>query len=308
MFLYRFIQFSFVHWLIGILLIFLFTNCTDPLERQNVPIWGGSVFNKSCSQQILIENIQYFKEFGLSGWMVEIPFYVTQSSHTSDFRYYESSLLDTLLPVLEKTKIDYGLYFSLNNPDKLSTRKVNISDYFTDISGILLKAKTNLPIYIGFGEGFLASDLTEMALPNYIDQIKKEIPDFKGKFVYGTFPNQLTKKFDFQTPDIIGIIFPPPIDEAFKRRYKNSHIRISSLLLKHDKPAMILQSNLLNTNKYIQLKNELRFWDEDVTLTGLVLNSENCYYPFSDNSGLFNLGKDRLLLNYLDSYIRLDSL
>ncbi len=289
---------------LGIALSFSWGNmsCSGALERENVDIWGGTVMDNSCSLEILLHNIQSYKRYQLSGWMIEVPFYITQNPHTSDFRYYETSLLDTLMPLLKRNNIRYGFYFSLHNPNRLSTRKVNISDYFTDISGILLRAEDYPPSRIGFGEGFLDKELIEDALPRFVFQIKLEFPSFEGKIVYGSSPDDLAKNFDYDTPDIIGIVYPPPVDESHKRRFKKINLNISKEVLDKEKPVMILQTNLLGKDKYHQFVNELRFWEDEVQLESMVINTDYCDLPFHPDAGQYSISKESRLLSYLAKY------
>lgn len=277
-------------------------SCSVNLERPGVEVWMGLTVDKHCSASNVIQDTTLNREYGISGWLFEFPFFIAEPDRESTFRYYETHLLDTLLPVLQADSIPYGLAFDLQNPKDFSTTYTRIDEYLTDVSGILLRTKDYAPDHIIFMGEFIHPEIRNTALQNFVDQLREELYQFDGSVIYAAKSEDLIGDFDWDTPDKVGIIFQPPPDEMYKPYFRQINRRISDSLIAHNKSAMIVRSNLMGEDKALQLRNQLRFWSEEVDIESIVLNTVYCQFSLSDTAGYFSASKDRELQRFLKEY------
>ena len=88
-----------------------------------------------------------------------------------------------------------------------------------------------------------------------------------------------------------------------KPHFREVNQELSILLKKHQKPALIVHSNLLGEQQLLLFKNQLRFWDEDIDLMGIVLNSLYCELSLADTSTYFALGHNDDFQSFLQNYL-----
>ena len=277
--------------------------CSSSLERKGVPVMGGISSQGECSTAGMYKDLDAYHQFGLDGYMVEIPITIDLFTEGSDFRYYERHAVDTLNQVFMQRQIPYSLAFNMENPRNVPLRKVNIEHYFTDVSGILLRTNNYPPQKIVFMGEFLNSKVVGNKLKPYIELLKKEFEAFQGDIVFAAFSHQLNEDFDWQTPDLVGIRYVEPPDLDYRSHFRKLNRSLSLQFLNHEKPALIVQSNLLGEEKLNLFKNELRFWDAEVDLRGIVLNGILCNLTLTDHESYFALGEDAAFKKYLKSYV-----
>ncbi len=280
--------------------------CSEPLERQHVPVFAGISIDSTaaCPMATLTENRSIQVEAKLDGWSVEIPMLIRTDDLSNSFVYYEGHTLDTLIHLLQEQNIPYFLNFFLQNPFSYKPEEISTDKYLTDVSGLLLRASDYPPEVIGFMGSFLDQNLMGDKLQVLVAELRKALPLFSGQIVYAGVPEVLERaEFDWNTPDAIGVVYLPPEPDEIKPHFREINQHLSTLLQRHQKPVYILQSNLVGDEKLIVFKNQLRFWNDAVDLQGIVLNSLYCHISLSDSTSPFSLKGDQAFGTYLKTYL-----
>ena len=288
---------------IYLLCVGLLGGCSTPPERQDVPVLAGITLNEECQLEQLVSGLELFDEFGLEGWLLEFPMYMHPIDEASDFRYYEKHTLDTIIHVFKSRSYPYSLAFNLENPKNYPTARINLTNYLLDISAVLLRTQAYPPSQLVFMGEFLNSDIMEDKLSSFIENIRSELSGFKGQIVYAMFPYQFDELNDWTTPDRIGVRYHESPEEDLRKYYFKINRAMSKHLSKHEKEVFIAQSNLMGEDKLEIFKNQLRFWENEVELSGIVLNSLNCKMALTDTGAFFALGEDDAFKDFLRNYL-----
>ena len=285
---------------------FILSHCSAPLERQAVPVYAGISIDSTaaCPRSTLAQNRDIQHASHLRGWSVEIPMLIRKEEATNAFVYYEGHSLDTLLSLLAEKDIPYILNFSLQNPFALQPEEISPDRYLTDVTGLLLRTSHYPPEVIGFMGSFLDKNLMGDRLSTLVREMKKGLPSFSGQIVFAGVPEVLAAPgFDWDTPDAVGILYLPPGNQVIKPYFRDINQRLSPLFIYHQKPLYILQSNLVGDEKLLVFKNQLRFWEPEVDVQGIVLNSLYCHVSLIDSVTPFSLANDRAFGTYLQEYV-----
>ena len=288
-----------------LLMLAILSSCFPKLERSGVTVIAGISIEAECQTLDIQRDLMLNETYGLTEWMIEIPFQVQPYDNKSSFKYYESHELDTILPKLKSQQIPYNLGFNIENPRNVPISQARIEHYLTDISGMLLRtAKVNyFPKRLIFMGELINPDFTKGKLKRFVLEIRKELPAFTGDILLAATPKALQgASFPWDIPDAIGIIFHEPPDPEFKPYFRKTNQVLSQLLIDHQKSALIVQTNLVGREKLLLFKNQLRFWDEKVVIEGIVINSLFCEFPLADSSSHFGLAKDKQFQSYLKRY------
>lgn len=284
----------------------LFISCFPGLERKNVPIIAGISIETKCSSLNIPKGLQLNQSFGINEWMIEVPFQMQAYDQASSFKYYERHELDTILPILQAHKTPYNLCFNVENPRNIPYAKARVEHYLTDMSGILLRAlnASYLPKRIIFMGEVLNKDFSKGKLERFILEIRNELPAFGGEIVFAAKPSQIKdSSFVWDICDVVGVVYHEPPDLDYKPYFREINQSLSQLLVEHQKPVLIVHTNLVGKEKLLMFKNQLRFWDKEVELKGIVLNSLFCESPLADSSSHFGLANDRDFQRYLKRYM-----
>lgn len=286
----------FLLWISGIA-------CQVPQERQAVPVIGGISLGQAYDFMRWKQDSSLSKVYHLSAWMIEWPLILEDEAAHSKFNYYEPSVLDSLLPLLESASIPYYLAFSLPRIEENPFIQVALSKCFADISGILLRSASYPPAKVIFTGEFFQTPETSNALNDFVVQMGSEFTAFKGEIVYALALEAVDREFlDWSIPDVIGICYPPSASLNQRSLFYNQNRHWSRWLIEQDKPGLIVESNLLGAQKLERFTYQLRYWEEEVVLEGIVLNSLYSQLSLSDSNSYFALAIEDAFKNYLNEY------
>ncbi|RMG19634.1 MAG: hypothetical protein D6730_21230, partial [Bacteroidetes bacterium] len=252
-----------------------------------------------------IRDLDLYHEYRLSGWMIEIPFQLHPLSPQSSFKYYETHELDTLLPILRKHQLPYSLAFTVENPRNVPLAQASIDPYFTDISGMLLRCMKAryFPRYLIFMGELCKPAFSKGKLPGFLAQVKQEFKGFEGEIVLAATPAEwLDSDYLWPLAEVVGICYREPPELEYKPYFMRINRQLSQKLIQYQKPALIVQTNLVGGRKLLLFKNQLRFWDEQTELRGIVLNSLYCEFPLADQHTHFGLAGEQEFKQYLKRY------
>ncbi len=124
----------------------------------------------------------------------------------------------------------------------------------------------------------------------------------KAKLVYSTTPERVRNVNIWPLLDEIGIAYLPVADGSLKRAHRAWHEDISELVRTYDRPVYISHANVIGDDKLLQFKNKTRFWDEEVRVNGINLNTVYGTTVLSDTSKYFGWQSSPDALEYLESY------
>ncbi|MEM8899661.1 MAG: hypothetical protein AAGC85_16220 [Bacteroidota bacterium] len=286
---------------IGLLLL---ASCSQWNVRKDVPVGIGITLDEGCDSTSIQNTVASVKELNADVLLVEIPFQVEELQsfeNASDFKYYESHPLEYLLEMLKEDSISYQLSFVLENPQRKSTDQVNLGDYFSEISGILLRSNAYKPFRISFYGEFFQDDESILALNKFVQQVREAIPSVQGNIYYGVQAELLDETFEWEVPDGISLVYVPGSFEGKAKHYYELNKRVGELAVAKEKPLMILRTNLLGDRKYKEFLLQLSYWPEEVRLEGINLNTLYCETAFLDEESPFALAKEFSLKRYLQN-------
>lgn len=287
--------------------LMLLLACRPPLERPDVPLWAGLRLEQDCSDIRFERDLELFDTHGLSGWMIEVPFTLQEEGVRSGFKYYEAHALDTLIPHLSARHIPYGLHFVVENPRRIPLAHAHATHCFTDISGMLLRVREQgyPPDFLAFSGAFLDSSFSQGSFRPFLQQLLQAFPQHAPRLILAGTKEELARGQELlPLADVLGIVYREPPDLAYKPHFRALNARFSQLLAQLNKPAFIVQSNLVGNQKLLLLKNQLRFWEAGVQLRGLVLNSIYCEFSLADSNSHFGLAREGEIQGFIKTYSR----
>lgn len=263
---------------------------------QHPPLWIGIRLTDGCNISVITKNLETFRKYDFTRFIIEIPLNTVSES---SFRYYEKNTIDTLIFLLRSYEIQYGIAFYLQENPKVQLSDSDPETPLTDVSGYLLRTEMYPPREIIFMEDMLK-------LPHINDLVKDihtEFSAFKGSIVYAASPAFLaSSRLDVVTPDVLGVVYEPPLDEGYRAYFKDVNTKISNLCAHTGKPIIVVQSNLVGENRIELLREEMRHWRKGTEPKGIVLNSLECASPLLDSSLSDNLADDDAFLRFLRKY------
>ncbi|MEZ4827036.1 MAG: hypothetical protein R3C61_12275 [Bacteroidia bacterium] len=270
-----------------LLLCLIYSGCNSFPELRQMPVFAGVSIDARCGASVVIDNMEVFREYNLTGWMVEFPFSITPRQTGSDFRYYEKHTVDTLVAVFQAEELPYILSFPLSNPHNLNLKNVRIAHYLSDVSGILLRTRDYPPAAIVFSGMWMNPDFYREDFRRFIAELKTSYEGFSGSIVFAGFPYELAGDFDFESPDVIGIRFHEPPEDDLDTYFSQLNREISCYLDEYQKPGMIVHSNLMGERKQELFLHQLSFWPDSVDIQGYALNSLHCEVSLSGRNDFF---------------------
>ena len=127
--------------------------------------------------------------------------------------------------------------------------------------------------------------------------------DLKGiQLGYGFHGDRKTPPSFVRKCDFFALEYPPVADENPKPFAIQNNPRMASFASMVEKPLFIYRSNIMGKHKTIGLQNRLRFWVDEIPVTGLVANSLYAKIPPLDSTSYFGVMTDEEFLAYWDTY------
>ncbi len=132
-----------------------------------------------------------------------------------------------------------------------------------------------------------------------VNNIRKIAPEQKLGYASQLF--NVTQFKHWHLFDEISIIYQIQPEQNYKSIALEMHPKIAKLADSLNKPIAIRASNLLEKDKLLQLKNQLRFWKSNTTVTAVHLNTIYNIPSVLDSETHFGLAKDTSLINFIIS-------
>ncbi len=283
----------------------LLLHCAPRLEREGLPLLAGTRLDAGCSEAVFSENIKAFAEAGLAEWLVAFVAY-PEDEPAQAWKAFETQLTDSLLPLLIQHRQPYSLSFELSDAVSTASPLLHPPDkWLAGMRALLVKTQHFPPHRLVFMGAFVESAPARESLRVFLAEIKAGSAAASGsEIVYAAAPDLLDASFDWETPDLIGIRHRAPPDLDYRAYFRATHQRLSRLLLAHQKPALIVESNLIGEDQLMLFRNQLRFWNDSVDLRGIALNTLYCRMALTDSSSHFALAGQEDLQRYLQEYVK----
>jgi hypothetical protein len=211
--------------------------------------------------------------------------------------------LSRLLPLLQDGAIPYTLILTHDSAHPLFLNapppaEFWFSQYRQELQQLCKeRLSQHPPQNFILGSHFWAVEKEKNRWNALIDSLK---PYFKGRIGYATVPEAIPLIDFWEKLDLIGIHHPGAIRGEEKKFARKWHPIITQIALRHKKPLMLTQTNLIGPDKLLQLQNRLRFWGNNVAIEGITINNIAPQTALSDTfSQYFGIADDIELQKYL---------
>ncbi|HHG84140.1 MAG TPA: hypothetical protein ENJ82_05260 [Bacteroidetes bacterium] len=134
-----------------------------------------------------------------------------------------------------------------------------------------------------------------------LNRLRKSHTNF---FSYSAQLNRLDKVPLWAASDEISIDYTPSALANHKEYARTHNASAGKIAQAHQKSIFIFRANILGTDPVLQLKNRLRFWPEDRSITGICINTIYSRIAARDSSSYYGLRKSANFFQYLDKYRR----
>lgn len=261
-----------------------------------VPVMLAMRLSSECSIREISRNIEVYRKYPLQNFVIEVPL---RTLPEQEFRYYETSTLDTLIFLLRSYDIPYSLAFFLQEEKHIVMEQVEPDIPLMDMSGYLLRTEAYPPKQLIIMESMLQIS----TLKDFVMELRRDFTAFSGDIVFAASPEFLqSMRFDWETPDAVGVIYAPPLDQSYPKYFKEVNEAVSIKAEKYNKSVLICQANIIGDDKLELFRAELRFWSKDIYLKGIILNALDCNIPLMESGSIFSLAEDEAFLQYLARY------
>lgn len=282
--------------------VFCFTlwGCEVKLERESIPLWIGIQLepDTTCLAQSWQANKQIHATYHPEGWVIEVPIFIPNDDSAS-IRIPSHEEINLALIRMKTLSVQTCLHFSLQNPFR--KKEADIShDTYTRLIDQLLPSLPYSPGKLMFSGFWIQEKAFQEALIEKFPTWKSALPQ-TSLYIAGRHQSLLSEVIDWEGDYELAVIHDAPPDQVYKPYFRKVNHALSEKAIKHGRHLFVAQSNILGGQKLLLFKNQLRFWDEELELDGLVINSLYCTSSLADSSTRFGLAKDLDLLEYVKS-------
>lgn len=294
-------------------IFFICKSCSSP-EIKNIPVFSGLRLDYAINLSKFQEEDLLIKKYGLKGLVIELM--VVGDSATGFPKISRTSLtqLSRILPMIIKDRTPLSLVLhhshlkplffesnSLYSGYKLDTLKW-FDKYQKEITDELLPrlkydSSTNIQINrIIIGTYYSPLENCTSNWHSLFNHLKNhtEIP-----LSYATAVENVSKVKFWSSSSEIGVFYQSGTEENDKVYARKWNQYLSNFSKKIGKPIFITQANLIGNNKSNQFKNRIRFWENDVAVSGITLNNIFNQSALADTHHYFGLSGETQLLEYL---------
>jgi hypothetical protein len=273
--------------------------CTPQLERADVPLLAGIRPDRGCGAEVMEHNLKAYQDFRFQEWIVgmvweEVPVPGGPEEHF---------LPGLILSYLQQHREPYSLAIDLVPSLSSEAPQKSTAEYLAAIPPLLSQLEKYPPHRLIFMGEFVHSGAARAEVRTFLTAWREQFPHFSCEIVFAAAPAYLDEAFDWDTPDLVGIRHEAPPDQDYRAWFRETHRRLSLLLVTHRKPAIIVESNLIGEDALLLFRNELRFWQDSVDLRGISINTLYCRMALTDTTSYFGLGHDMKFQHYLRDYV-----
>ncbi len=284
--------------LIFAVFLLLLASCEVRLEREAIPLWLGIQLEteSSCSAETWQANAEIQELYQAHGWTVEIPIFIPLAD-SLPIRYPDSLAIVSAFQEMKNISPHIALHFLLQNPFSINEDQIPTSSYLQIVDSILTLLPYSPEKLLFSGYWIQAPGMRTTMLQQFPNW-KKQLPTTEI-YLAGRPDLLLSESISWDSNYELAVKYDAPPDEQFKPHFRSVNQTLSAKALAHKKKIFIAQTNILGDQKLLLFKNQLRFWEDNVELEGLTINSLYCTTSLADSSTRFGAAKDKDFLEYL---------
>jgi hypothetical protein len=282
----------------------------EPLERPKIPVVPGIRIDSYVEIDQARADLDKLAGLGFSNLTIELT--VMADTATGFPKINRSSLtqLSRYLPLIRERGWGWNLVLAHENGKPLFFENTPIADtglWFGRYRSELLELRGRFAEYPPT-LWFVGDDFEP--LENLTDEwgllfatLRDSLGTESGiRLGYCAAADRADQLVIWQHTDIIGLHYRiTPLSHS--RTYARSrHEIIGNLAIRTGKPVFICQSQLVEKDKLLPLKNKFRFWPESVKIEGITINSIYPVSAFSDTLTYYGIGNRPEVLDWLNSY------
>lgn len=162
-----------------LVILALLIGCKEPINR-NARVWLGLGITEECASESWREGLEILSEENLVGLMLDLRLDPTQPGPAAGYQYYLPHPLDSVVLQLREHKLPYGIRI-IWQQDSTPISDKRLTNWFTDLSGLLLRSSKYPPEWIMFQGEWTKESWHEGALYDFIGMIKPGWKEFGGK-------------------------------------------------------------------------------------------------------------------------------
>ncbi len=271
------------------------------LERSGIPLIWGMRMDETADEFEFSENLAYVAESDANEILLELPlradsFGLPVVGHIPS---KESMRL------LKDSKRTLSLVFATTNYKELFPTEDFPAPqiWFRYLNAALDSA---LAPFMGceVSRVILAADWGLMTDENewrqILDHIRTKMPD--ALISFGARHEALHSKSLSVLSDEIAIDYAPIAGEELKSPCRTENLRITALAKQSGKPIFIFRANVIGENPALQIQNRLRFWQPEVEINGICLNTLYAKIPPRDATTYYGMADDPAVSDFIRVY------
>lgn len=163
----------------ALFLLMLLVGCKAPINHQ-ARVWLGLGITEDCTSGAWKDGLALLKEDNVAGLMLDLSLDSRQPGPAAGYQYYLPHPLDSVIQQLRKYKLPYGIRI-IWKQDSTPISDSRLTDWFTDLSGLLLRSSKYPPEWIMFQGEWTKKSWHEGALNDFIGMVKPGWKEFDGK-------------------------------------------------------------------------------------------------------------------------------
>lgn len=288
-----------------LIIVFGLVGCNSPeLERPDVTISWGMRLNESQDAGQINPNLSKLRELVMRDLVLELPL--------------KADSLGMPQVVLDVPKEMTGLLSTYRNRLQLAFCNTNEAELFpqgkhADPARWFARLQSEIERNLGLlaltmpERVIVGGELGPMAEQDagwkaMFEALRSKYP--KTHFSVGEHIDLLENSGLGAISDELTVDYAPLAGEQVKAESRAENQRIAALAQRLGKPVFIYRANLMGEGQLLQLKNRLRFWPEELQLTGLCINTLYAPIAARDDHTYYGLADNADVLEYLEAYRR----
>lgn len=165
--------------IVALVILTLLIGCNEPVNR-NARVWLGIGITEECNSKSWKNGLEILSKKKVLGLMLDLKLSPDQPGPAAGYQYYLPHPLDSVVTHLREEKLPYGIRI-IWDQDSTPISDKRLTDWFTDLSGLLLRSGKYPPEWIMFQGEWTKKSWHDAALNDFIGMIKSGWKEFDGK-------------------------------------------------------------------------------------------------------------------------------
>lgn len=292
-----------------LVLMLLLSACTPTLEREDVPVSFSLRLDSRIEFPVLATDFATVRQAGARTVYLEMMLEQNPETRLPKFNRTALVQLPQVLALAKEHQLQVGLIvahseiFPLFPGDSAGCPvPAWFAKYRTELADMLGRCQGTALQRIVIGTEFGPVEGETAQWDSLLAWVRTQTP---APLVYTRFVGSLSHPPDlWRRVDEIGLAYEAAPDGNTKRACRDWNTRAGALAREMGKPVFISGANLLMQEKDLQFQNRLRFWEEDVRLSGLNINCIYTVTALTDTSQYFALPPGSPEREVVEGYIR----